>query len=246
MAGRPMSVEFLDHMSSERSPGPSLSAFNSLFGVLSVRYRPDHVLGPELKRKYLWLLKVATVHADGCRLVLKNPVNTARVRLLLEMFPDAKFVHVFRSPYDVFASTQHLHSSLLPITTVQTLDEPGVRNEGILALYEEMMRCYFADRSLIPAGNLAEVRFEDLERDPVGELARVYDNLDLPGFAQARPAIEGYVAQQRGYVKNALALSQADRERVEQRWGFALDELGYRRSERAQGQPAGEDGPVMA
>jgi hypothetical protein len=180
----------------------------------------------EIKRKYYRLLQVATIHAGGRRLVLKNPVNTARVRLLLELFPDAKFVHIFRSPYDVFASTGHMHGRMLPITTLQSLP-PGPRTGAILSLYEEMMRRYFEDRALIPKGNLVEVRFEDLERDPVGEMRRVYDTLGLTGYARMEPALKAYVASQRTYKKNALEISAADRAEIDRRWSFAMAELGY-------------------
>jgi omega-hydroxy-beta-dihydromenaquinone-9 sulfotransferase len=180
----------------------------------------------EIKRKYYRLLQIATIHAGGRRLVLKNPVNTARVRLLLELFPDAKFIHICRSPYDVFASTGHMHGRMLPITTLQSLPG-GSRKDAILALYEDMMRRYFAERALIPAGNLVEVRFEDLERDPVGQVRRIYDTLGLPGYAAMEPALKTYVASQRTYRKNALEISPADRASIEQRWGFAMAELGY-------------------
>src|SRR5262249_51044992 len=69
----------------------------------------------ESTAKYRRILQVATLSAGGRRLVLKNPVNTARIRLLRALFPDAKFVHIVRDPYQVFASTLHLHTRVLPI-----------------------------------------------------------------------------------------------------------------------------------
>jgi hypothetical protein len=180
----------------------------------------------ELKRKYVRLLRVATLHAGGKRLVLKNPVNTARVPLLLELFPDAKFVHVVRCPYEVFASTAHLHQRMLPITTLQPIGS-GHHTAAILSLYHDMMRAFFADRTLIPQRNFVEVRFEDLERDPIGELRRVYETLQLPGYADAEPAFQQYVASQRSYQKNRLELSADDRRAINQQWAFAFKELGY-------------------
>ena len=32
------------------------------------------------------------------RIVLKSPAHTARVRVLLELFPKARFVHIIRDP----------------------------------------------------------------------------------------------------------------------------------------------------
>src|SRR5260370_10822367 len=40
-------------------------------------------------------------------IILKSPAHTCRIRLLLELFPDAKFVHIHRNPYVVFQSTDH-------------------------------------------------------------------------------------------------------------------------------------------
>lgn len=199
----------------------------------------------EIKRKYYRLLQVATLHAGGRRLVLKNPVNTARVRLLLEMFPDAKFVHIHRSPYDVFVSTRHMHASLLPITTVQSLASPNASADAILGLYAAMMHRLFEDRALIPQGNLVELRFEALERDPVAEVHRIYTMLGLDGFDAAKPALEAYVASQQAYTKNRLPLSRGDRALVEQHWGFALDELGYPPLPAGQ-PPLSADSTVMA
>jgi omega-hydroxy-beta-dihydromenaquinone-9 sulfotransferase len=180
----------------------------------------------EFKRKYSRLLQVATLHAGGRQLVLKNPVNTARVRLLLDLFPDAKFVHIYRSPYDVFASTRNLHHKMLRVTTLQRLHGEHA-GEAILTLYEDMMRQYFADRPLIAPHNLVEVRFEDLEQDPLGEMQRVYATLGLPGYDAAEAALRAYVATQQSYRKNSLALSATERQHIEQRWAFAFAELGY-------------------
>ncbi|MCX6575058.1 MAG: sulfotransferase, partial [Candidatus Aminicenantes bacterium] len=40
----------------------------------------------------------------GRRLALKSSPNTARIQTLLELFPDARFVHISRHPYSLFQS----------------------------------------------------------------------------------------------------------------------------------------------
>jgi len=184
-------------------------------------------IAAEVKARYLRILKVAAIHAKGRRLVLKNPVNTARIRMLLELFPDAKFVHIHRSPYEVYASTRNLHRRITAFTTLQSLND-SAGSDTVYALYEEMMRQFLSDRTLIPLGNLAEVRFDDLERDPLGEMSRLYRELSLPSFAQAEPLLRRYVASQTSYRKNGFTLSEAEREQVARKWTFAFTELGYR------------------
>jgi Sulfotransferase family len=77
--------------------------------------------------------------------------------------------------------------------TLQTLDGNG-GSDTVFTLYEEMMRQFFVGRALIPPGNIAEVRFDDLERDPLGEMRRLYQELScmlvslrLPARASQRP-----------------------------------------------------------
>jgi hypothetical protein len=180
----------------------------------------------EFKQKYYRLLQVSTIHAGGKPLILKNPVNTARIGLLLELFPNAKFIHIHRSPYEVFASAKNLHKTLLPITTLQTLDD-NPAEETILTLYEEMMQRYLQERSQIPEGNLVEVRFEDLEKNPMGEIQKIYKALNLSNYKKAKFAFKAYIDAQKSYQKNQLKLSSEARKKVEQRWQFAFSEFGY-------------------
>ena len=159
-------------------------------------------------------------------MILKNPVNTARVAKLLELFPEAKFIHIYRSPYDVFKSVQNFRKTLMPLISLHPID-PERSDEGVFELYESMMQQYFQDRSQIPAGNLVEVCYETLEHDPLGELKRVYEGLDLPGFDTAQIAFRQYVDAQKSYQKNKLELSPQAQRKIEDRWKFAFSALGY-------------------
>jgi hypothetical protein len=93
------------------------------------------------------------------------------------------------------------------------------------------MRRFLADRSLIHAGNLVEIRFEDLEASPLDQLRRVYDGLGLPGFAAAEPAFRSYLDSVAGYRKNAYELDGNVVAKVNQHWPYAFEEWGYDRLE---------------
>jgi len=53
---------------------------------------------------FLFFLRKLTVRHGRKRLLLKSPVHTGRVKLLLELFPKAQFIYVHRDPYTVFKS----------------------------------------------------------------------------------------------------------------------------------------------
>ena len=130
----------------------------------------------EWRHSYLYLLKAATRQYGGKRLVLKNPVNTCRIGAILELFPDAKFVHICRDPFEVFKSSLRLYRSVLDLVSLQTIDDDRIE-EYVLKFYRQMMQQYLGDRNKIPAGNLVEVRYENLDENPVREIERIYEEL---------------------------------------------------------------------
>src|SRR5688572_28796563 len=147
-----------------------------------------------------FLEKVTHKHG-GRALVLKSPTHTCRVRLLLEMFPQAKFVHIRRHPYAVYQSSLHLYRKALPMIRLQRTD--GVDWEArILRQYRQMYDAYFEERGLIPAGHLHEVAFEEMEKDPVGQVRTLYEALGLPDFAGVEADLRRYVESIADYQKN--------------------------------------------
>ncbi|MGA9751535.1 MAG: sulfotransferase [Acidobacteriota bacterium] len=186
---------------------------------------PD-TLKAEWQRAYLRILKTATLIAGGRRLVLKNPCNAARIPQLLELFPEAKFIHIYRNPCRVYYSTRHYFLSGLAQSQLQSVT-PAELDEAVFHFYEGMMRKYWATKDLIPEGNLVEIRYEEFERDPLRSLAEIYEGLKLPGFDGAKEAFEGYIASQASYQQNRFSADPEELAAVTERLRFALDRLGY-------------------
>lgn len=191
----------------------------------------------EVLAKYLQILKVATLHERGRRLLLKNPVNTARIPMLLELFPDAKFVVIHRSPYEVFPSTINLHRKILNLTSFQNYDEELIE-QNVLTIYEQVMRRYLVDRELIPAENLVEVSYADLDTAPAEVIDHIYDTLGLDGYDDAKPHIDAYIESQADYRKNGFVISDRAAEIIERRWAFAFDAFGCTRRADRTVEPA--------
>jgi omega-hydroxy-beta-dihydromenaquinone-9 sulfotransferase len=171
-----------------------------------------------------------TAHT-GRRLVLKSPAHTGRVRHLLRWFPDARFVHIHRDPYAVFASTRHLYDT---VDWLWTLQRRGTdHDDTILRQYRQLHDAWFADRALIPPGRLFEVAYEALVADPAGCLAQLYGALDLgtpPDPAVGRPGPSCRIAGLPDYRPNRFPpLTSAERARVQQAAGPCFDAWGYAR-----------------
>jgi omega-hydroxy-beta-dihydromenaquinone-9 sulfotransferase len=176
---------------------------------------------------------------DPRRLVLKSPTHSCRLKVLMELFPDARFVHIVRDPYTVFASTVNLWKSLyeghgMHHPTYQGLEEYVFST--FVHLYDQLEK----GKQAVPPGHLHELSYEDLIRDPVGELRKLYDHLELGGFDEALPRMQKYLADNAGYQTNRYKpLDPALRDEITRRWGEVIWRYGYDRTS-PQGKPAAE------
>ncbi|MGI9457230.1 MAG: sulfotransferase family protein [Aeoliella sp.] len=166
--------------------------------------------------------------ARNKRLVLKSPPHTARIRWLLEIFPQAKFVHIARDPLTLYPSTVRLWKSLADVQGLQPdLPEYEWLEEEVLQNMVTMYKAYAKDRELVPAGNLCELRYEDLVTDPKAELGRVYQELQLGEFARVEPGVDRYLSETGEYKTNRYSLPDEVERRVRERWQVYFDLFGY-------------------
>ena len=134
------------------------------------------------------------------RIVLKSPPHTFRIKILLEMFPKARFLHIIRNPYVIFPSTINLWKRLYRNDGLQVPTYEGL-DEHVFATFSRMYEVFERDRKLIPAGQFCEVRYEDLVAQPIEQIERVYDELNLGGFETVRPA-DGSLLHQEGRLQD--------------------------------------------
>ena len=163
---------------------------------------------------------------NGKPLVLKSPFHTGRIRLLLGIFPEAKFVHIHRDPYAVFQSTCHTVREAMRYCALQrhALDA----EEWTIRRYREVVDAFLAEKDLIPEGRFHELRYEDLERDPIGQMRATYEALELPDFGEIEPSVRRYVASLGGYQKSVYAeIAPATKERLRNEWRRSFSAWGY-------------------
>ena len=186
-------------------------------------------VSPEDRRRWQqglrWFLQRVT-YRNPKRIVLKSPTHLGRIKVLLEMFPDARFVHIVRDPYAVFPSTINLWKSHYQY---QSLQFPNFQDldEYVFSCFERMYRAFDSQRNLIDPSRFHEVRYEDLVRDPIGELRSVYAQLDLGNFEAAQPHLEQYLADTKNYQTNRYEVPPALQSQIDRRWGPFMRRYGY-------------------
>ncbi|MEX2298388.1 MAG: sulfotransferase, partial [Dongiaceae bacterium] len=179
------------------------------------------------QRELMRYVRRLSLHRAGRRIVLKSPPHTARIPLLLETFPDARFVHIHRDPYRVFQSNLHMLTEGLPLAKMQSGDLPAPE-DFVIERYNRLHDAYFAACDSVPAGRLIEIAFSDLERNPVETMAGLYRHLGFEGFESLQPTLETHCYNLRSYAQNRYAPLEASlRRRIAQAWQRSFEHWGY-------------------
>lgn len=181
----------------------------------------------EWKNNYLNFMKSITFTNKGKRLLLKDPANTARIPFLLELFPDAKFIHIYRNPYNVYLSTVKMRNRVLNKLALQEGNREEIER-NVIKNYKELMTCFFKQKNLIPKENFVEIRYEDLIKDPLEEVKKIYMKLKLNGIERALPGMNKYLISKKDYKTNVYNINEKVIERVNKNWEFTIKRWRYK------------------
>ncbi len=177
------------------------------------------------KRVFLWFLKCVTVQ-EPKPIVLKSPTHTCRVKTLLELFPNARFVHIVRNPYVVYPSMVNTLRRMYKYHGLQTPKYVGLE-DFILGLFNRVYEDFERDRELIDPERFCEIRYEDLVADPIGQMRTVYEQLGLDRFDDVLPALQQHLCETADYKTNRYDLPAETRQQITQHWGEVIRRYGY-------------------
>ena len=111
------------------------------------------------------------------------------------------------------------------------MQHPGVApdfEEHVLACFERMYAAFETQRSELSEGQLVEIKYESLIENPIEELGRAYEQLDLGDFQRVRSTVEHYLEQRREYRPNEHAPIDASLEtEIRERWAGYFERYGY-------------------
>lgn len=134
--------------------------------------------------------KLVSLH--GKQVLFKSPGHISRVQEILEVFPRARFVTIFRNPL-------HQAASLLAMRKLGNdfycalQWPPDVNYKQLFGNQRSLLHHYFESRDLISAENLVEITFEELVTDRAGTVARICRMLSL----KAPPGLHDFAAAAR-------------------------------------------------
>lgn len=182
------------------------------------------------KRAYQYAMKKLTMLWKGKQLILKSPDNTARIGCMLEMYPDAKFVNIYRDPYDTVRSSVNMILSQVNLVHLTPLPDTDLRElleDMVVERTFDMYKDLFAREKTFKPGHYVSIKYEDFVQEPERYLREIYEVLELDGFEAALPHFRAFIAEQKDYQTNKKTMSPRLREKINKHLGFYFEHYGY-------------------
>jgi hypothetical protein len=157
-----------------------------------IRWRIEH----PSDSAYRWHKKVMQLlqhGGDGRRWLLKSPAHLGALDKLLVQYPDLRIVHTHRDPVKSVPSTVSL-SGMMRASRANGVDTK-VLAQMVCIGYAGSLRKGIDEREsgAIPAAQIVDVHFQDLMKDPVGTVEKMYGGLGLAFEGRFADAIRDYL-----------------------------------------------------
>jgi hypothetical protein len=126
------------------------------------------------KKNFVRMISEAQRNVGGEIFLSKNPPTTFRIKEILEIYPQAKFIFLEREPYRVLSSFRLFMQKVVQGVGFHKVDNERF-NEYMIDLYQRLYKVYNEQKSLIPKSNLFEIDFKDFTKDPIENIRSIYN-----------------------------------------------------------------------
>ena len=182
----------------------------------------------EWKEAYDYILKKATYIEHGKQLMLKSPENTCRIRKLKKCYPGAKFINIYREPYTVIQSTINMFKREMGLLSLSEPPSEEFIENTLLDLIARIYKKAFVELYEMPECDRIDIKYEDFIKDPMYYLEKIYTQLELDGFEEAKPYFEEYIKSMDGYKTNKYRPMDGSMIRkINEKLGFYFTKYGY-------------------
>ena len=197
----------------------------------------------EWKNIYLATLRKAAVLMNKERSLLKSPATMANLNVVLALFPNAKFVHIKRNPYNVIPSQIHLHKTMAEKYGLETVSDDQI-TEFALHQYKGYMEGFLHDQHLITAENYIEIRYEEFVEDRMHWLHEIYEKLELGDFSKHASKLQDYIDTIGNYEPHHFHEDPILKNKIASQLAFAFIALGYELGKNTDAGLPGRPDPI--
>ncbi len=149
------------------------------------------------------------------QLILKSPTHTGRIQVLLDMYPNAKFIHVTRNPMEFIPSTFFLWQSLEATSSLQRNVSHIDHEDYVFNCFHKMYDSFESRKHLIPKENFVQVTYEEVTQNTCATIGKIYESLGLMDFQPVKPKIQAHLQAKEEYKANRHVINDRLAARIE-------------------------------
>ena len=142
------------------------------------------------------------------------------------MFPKARFVHIVRHPFEVIPSTIHMWKIVLDQNVLNRKGAyPGI--EEVTKGFDKILTAIKNDLGNLADENYFEMKFEDLETDPVSMVRNMYSRFHMTFDEALKTSILNYMDNLKNYRKNEFQLTIEEKELISRQLSKHMNIYNY-------------------
>ena len=145
---------------------------------------------------------------------------------LIEIFLGGNFIFIVRNPIIVYLSTKNFYSQLFPTLNLEQFSNEELC-KMILDLYSQLLQDYLSDKKKMSPDSIIEIRYEELQHNPIYEIEKIYNKFGFSDFEELKPVFLEYLDAQKEHKTNSYSIDQHELDRVMKKLDFAMKHWNY-------------------
>jgi hypothetical protein len=97
----------------------------------------------------------------------------------------------------------------------------------VVTVFDRVISAIRRDKELVPANRFYEMRFEDLESDPVKEIRKIYQAFNLNYNQEFEDKMNTFLSGIKGFQKNIFHLTPEEKAQINSRLRHHMEHYGY-------------------
>ena len=127
---------------------------------------------------YILIMRKLQRQRPGAQLLIKSPGDTARINVLIQAFPDAKFIFLTRDENETIRSNEYLWEVIQKNYSYQLIDEERIQTI-ISKTYVRLLDHFHQHKNCIPESQLYTLNLTELKDNPGDALERIYSHFNF-------------------------------------------------------------------
>jgi hypothetical protein len=166
----------------------------------------------EWEKSFLLFFK-KLYYRSGKTIVSKNPFNSLRINEIRKIFPEARFIHIYRHPFKVIPSAINMFHIIQNQNCLNNYGTKPTITE-VSEVFDKIMTVIRRDLSALPQESYHEIRFEDFESDPIQSLKSIYQTLKFEFSDEFEKKVRVYLSEVKDYKKNEFHLTEEEKNTI--------------------------------